>query len=222
MSKRRGGGFAYTLAFFIIVVSGLATFFYPLLVREFPDRTAPIERFRRVYNGPAFDVLPEGRDGFSRDGEVITRRLEAEPQSYYFVPAADLPYSVSAVHGFGSDVRLELYDVDSGALLDTNLNYPAYTGRAADMYSDMGEEPDREHAVGFTTSLVSSNLYELRISAMNPGTIHDDVDIRVSVDTKEIPIQVIWGYFTGAVIVLMFALLMLRYFLFLRPERKGN
>jgi hypothetical protein len=204
----RGKG-TFKFVFFLMILTGILAFFYPVLVARYPEQLATVERLRGAYHGPALSELPPGVVGFSRGMERIDAKLTDEAQEFFFVPAADHSYFVSAYSEYGEDVRLDLFDPERDGVLDSNTRYPAFSGRHADMWADSGMEPDLSHATGFSADLRSGKLYGLRLVPEDQEVVGRNVRVSVKVEDTATSVWTIWGIFCAVVFVLAVAGLIL-------------
>lgn len=215
----RRGRKTFRLVFVLIVLTGLVALAYPLLLRYFPEETAVVERLRGVYQGPVLSPLPAELEGF-RPGTTETRiELSDEPADLFFVPAASRSYVVSALSEYLDDVQVDLFDPADGVVLDSNTNYPAFTGRHADMWADSGEEPELAHSPALTRQLESGRLYGIRITAESPATIGTDAVVEVRVEDTAMDVYSLWGVVVAALVALAIGSLLLRHALF-GPRRR--
>ncbi len=201
-NSTRGRGM-FVMLFVLILFGGVATFFYPLLLVMFPDRMAVVERFRGVYTGPTLAALPEGYEGVDPGSEAVNTTVTENEQRYFFVPAADFTYYLQARTEWFQDVTLDLYDPETDTLVDSNRRYPAYTGRFADMWSDMGEEPELSHAMGMSVSLTGGKLYELRFRVEERDALGDRAVVSVEPDDNPMEVPSIWMLFSVLLVVVV-------------------
>ena|GEM_PF-4154098 len=201
-NSTRGRGM-FVMLFVLILFGGVATFFYPLLLVMFPDRMAVVERFRGVYTGPTLAALPEGYEGVDPGSEAVNTTVTENEQRYFFVPAADFTYYLQARTEWFQDVTLDLYDPETDTLVDSNRRYPAYTGRFADMWSDMGEEPELSHAMGMSVSLTGGKLYELRFRVEDRDALGDRAVVSVEPDDNPMEVASIWMLFSVLLVVVV-------------------
>lgn len=197
----RGKG-TFRLVFVLIILLGIAAFFWPVLQTMFPEQTAVVDRLRGAYSGPEFQPLPDGREGLSPGTPEITFVLSEEPEVVYFVPAADREFTASATTQYLDDVRLDVLDPESGETIDSNTNYPAFTGRAADQWADSGEEPSWTHASGVDVKVAQGRLYGLRVTPEDPATVGQTVTVTATVTDNALGIMSLWGILSGALVVL--------------------
>jgi hypothetical protein len=133
---------------------------------------------------------------------MVDLTVTAEPRELSFVPAVSRSYYMSAYTEYIDNVLLELVDPETGAILDRNADYPAFTGRHADQWADSGNEPDLDHATGMDVDLRQGRRYLLRVSPEDPDTVGDRATVQVSLLDTSIDIMVLWAIFSVALVVL--------------------
>jgi hypothetical protein len=216
----RRGRKTFRLVFLLIVLTGIAAWAYPVLRQYFPEETAIVERLRGAYDGPVLAALPAGAHGFQPGRTELNLELSDEASEYFFVPAANRSYYVSALSEYLDDVRVDLFDPADGEVLDSNTNYPAFSGRHADMWADSGEEPELSHSPALTRDLEAGRLYGVRITAESPTTLGTGATVEIGVEDTTMDIFSLWGILAALLVALAIASLFLRYALFGSPRRR--
>ncbi|MEX2443772.1 MAG: hypothetical protein WD492_09220 [Alkalispirochaeta sp.] len=196
----RGKG-TFKVVFFLIVVTGVAAWAYPILQVTVPELTAPIDQFRGYYGGPDFLPLPPGRTGFEGSSNESTFTVDTEPQEFFFVPAAGVKYLMAVTTEYNQNVVLELVDPATRTILDANTRHEQFSGRRGDMYAPSGNDSPYRYAVGMTVPLQEGREYSLRAYADTADTVGRQATVRLRTSAPGTDVFVLWGVFSGVLLV---------------------